>query len=52
MKIQVMLRTEGQPEAVAGEVEADDWSEMKVNLPVLLRSIADQFEQDAAEDEA
>jgi hypothetical protein len=50
MKIQVILRTDGQPDAEAGETEADDWEEMTVNLPALLRGIADQFEQSAAED--
>ena len=51
MKIQVVIRTDGHPETVAGEVEADDWPELKINLPALLRSIADQFEADALDDD-
>jgi hypothetical protein len=45
VKVEVILRTEGQPAAVVGEAEGDTWPEMREALPVLLRRLADELEQ-------
>ncbi|MEV8042450.1 hypothetical protein AB0P02_01215 [Streptomyces griseoluteus] len=53
MKIEVILRTTGQQEAVAGEAEAENWSEAQVVLPRLLRTLAEEIENlDEPEEDA
>ncbi|MFE0132401.1 hypothetical protein ACFWY6_12635 [Streptomyces sp. NPDC059037] len=44
MKVEVILRTKGQPEAVVGEAEGDTWPEIRRELPKLMRNLADEFE--------
>ncbi|WP_282795173.1 hypothetical protein [Streptomyces sp. CC224B] len=41
MRVEVVLRTVGQPDAVVGEAEGDTWPQMREALPALLRDLAD-----------
>lgn len=45
MKVEILLRTEGQPAAVVGDAEGDTWPEMQQELPAALRSLADEIEK-------
>ncbi|MFG2963572.1 hypothetical protein ACGFZS_09810 [Streptomyces sp. NPDC048288] len=45
MKVEVLLRTEGQLAAVVGEAEGETWPEMQTALPALLRGLADTIEK-------
>ncbi|MHC5259899.1 hypothetical protein ACYSUO_18635 [Streptomyces sp. UC4497] len=51
MKVEVILRTKGQPEAVVGEAEGDTWPEMRRELPRLMRDLADEFEKTMDDEE-
>ncbi|MFD7884083.1 hypothetical protein ACFV3N_16790 [Streptomyces bauhiniae] len=44
MKVQVLLRTEGELAVVVGEAEGETWPEMQTVLPALLRGVADRVE--------
>ncbi|MGI5196570.1 hypothetical protein ACQEVY_23460 [Streptomyces sp. CA-288835] len=45
MKVEVILRAEGQPQAVVGEAEGDTWPEIREALPALLRELAEELAQ-------
>lgn len=44
MRVAVILRTQDQPDAEAGEAEGDTWPEIQTELATLLRRIADEIE--------
>lgn len=51
MKIAVILRTAGQPDAEVGKAAADTWPEAQRELPALLRRLADEIEHHTVDEQ-